>query len=129
MSEDQNEVGLEEVAGDTTGRALALNNDDALAELKKEVQEEFITSDREVYKEALRSLMVQEQKLNRQRDEIVKQVEQDIKQLHEARVALDGAFKDGTLQSAQDARGVIREVGRRTATALVEREFGGFSDE
>lgn len=123
MSEDQNQVGLEEVAGETTGRALALNNDDALAELKKEVQEEFITSDREVYKEALRSLMVQEQKLNRQRDEIVKQVEQDIEQLRAARAALDEAFRNGTLHSAQDARGVVREVGRRTATALVEREF------
>ena len=105
-------------------RALALNNDDALAELKKEVQEEFITSDREVYKEALRGLMVHEQKLKRQLSEIQKQIKDEIEQLEQSRTALDQAFKDGSLQSAQDARGVIREVGRRTALASVEAEFG-----
>jgi len=91
----------------TTGNALALNTQETLEQLNQEVQSEFITSDREVYKEGLRSLLVQEQKLLKQKASI----EQDIKQLHTTRDALGEAFKNGTLHSVEDVRGVVRTVG------------------
>lgn len=50
-----------------TSTALALNNEETLHSLQKEVMDEFVTSDREVYKAALRSLVTQEQKLNKQK--------------------------------------------------------------
>ena len=86
--------------------ALSLNSDAVKNELMKEVQDEFLTSDREVYKAGLRSLVIQEQKLNKQ----IASIQKDIKELHEAREALGQAFTDGELQSVEDARGVVRKV-------------------
>jgi hypothetical protein len=94
----------------STSTALALNSQESLDALKKEVMDEFITSDKEVFKAAMRSLLTQEQKLNKQKASI----DQDIEQLHKARAALEEAFKNGTLHSAEDARGVVRTVGKRT---------------
>lgn len=99
-----------------TGTALALNSEESLKAIQQEVMDEFITSDKEVYKEGLRSLLVQEQKLNRQKAEIDK----DIEVLHQARAALDEAFRNGTLHSVEDARGVVRSVGRRGANLADE---------
>jgi ribosomal protein S24E len=64
-----------------------------------------------VYKEALRSLLAHEQKLN----SIISDVKDEIAQLAEARKELDVAFKNGTLHGAHDARGIVRTVGRRIA--------------
>ena len=71
------------------GTALALNTNETLAKLQKEVTEEFVTSDHEVYKEALRSLLVQEQKLQKQ----IADIQREIKDLDSAKVALDDAFR------------------------------------
>lgn len=94
--------------------ALALNNQEIVDSIVKEVQEEFITSDREVFKAGLRSLLVQEQKLLGQ----ISQINSEIEHLHQARDALTEAFKAGTLHSVQDARGVVRKVKRE-----LERDF------
>lgn len=99
--------------------ALALNNQETLDTLKKEVQEEFVTSDREVYKVGLRSLLVQEQKLQRQ----IEEIKGEIKHLHDAREALDEAFKNGSLHSVADARGVVRQVRQSLANTIVDAEF------
>lgn len=93
---------------ETKSTALALNTQEALTEIQQEVQNEFITSDREVYKEGLRSLLVQEQKLRRQ----ISQIEKEIGELHQAKLLLDEAFKNGTLHSVEDARGIVRKVRR-----------------
>lgn len=85
--ETQNEAGLAEIAGEaseTASTALALNSQETLKELQKEVHEEFVTSDREVYKEGLRSLTIQEQKLRKQ----IAEIEREIAQVHEAKQAL-----------------------------------------
>lgn len=103
-----------------TSTALSLNNNEMLSNLQKEVMEEFITSDREVYKEALRSLLVSEQKLERQ----ITEIENEIADLQVAKAALDEAFRNGTLHSAQDARGIVRTVGQRTA----KRNFDDLED-
>lgn len=99
--------------------ALALNDDQALAALQKEVAEEFVTSDREVYKKGLRSLMTQEQQLQKQ----IRSIEAEIKQLHETRVALDEAFKNGSLQSIEDARGITRSVRAKSVSDRIDRSF------
>ena len=108
-------------ANQQTGTALALNSDEKLQTLKKQVQDEFVTSDEEVYKEGLRSLLVQKQKLLQQKATI----DDDITHLDAAQAALDAAFKNGTLHSVQDVKGVIRTVGKRAATRSVDEEFGG----
>lgn len=97
MSEDQTY---------TPGTALAINNQEKIDRIIKEVQDEFITSDEEVFKAGLRSLTVQEQKLLKQRASI----DADIQHLNAARSALTEAFKAGELHSVQDARGVVRKV-------------------
>lgn len=89
--------------------ALALNTQQTVDQIIKEVQDEFITSDREVYKAGLRSLLIQEQKLNQQKA----QIDNEIAQLREASNALTEAFKSGTLHSVSDARGVVRKVNSR----------------
>lgn len=89
--------------------ALALNTQQTVDQIIKEVQDEFITSDREVYKAGLRSLMIQEQKLNQQKA----QIDNEITQLREASNALTEAFKSGTLHSVSDARGVVRKVNKK----------------
>jgi uncharacterized protein with PIN domain len=95
--------------------ALALNSDETLAELQKEVEDEFITSDKEVYKEALRSLKVTEQKLKKQ----INEIHGELKDLEKAKQALDHAFKNGELHSVEDARGVTRTV----ASKIVDNQF------
>lgn len=111
MSEDQN----------TQSTALALNTQETVDQIMKEVHEEFIASDREVYKAGLRSLLVQQQKLDAQ----IAQIKSEIDHLHQARDALTEAFKGGTLHSVSDARGVVRKVKRG-----LEKEFASnFIDE
>lgn len=107
-----------------TGTALALNTQETLDQIKKEVHDEFITSDKEVYKEGLRSLLVQEQKLLKQKADMNAEIDSDIEKLKLTREALDQAFKDGSLHSVEDVRGVVRTVGRRASTRAVEAEFG-----
>lgn len=102
-----------------TGTALALNSEETLQQLNKEVQDEFVTSDQEVYKEGLRSLLVQKQKLLKQRASI----DDDIAQLDNATIALGEAFKNGSLHSVEDVKGVVRTVGRKAATRAVSDEF------
>lgn len=109
---------------ETKSTALALNTQETLNAIKKEVHDEFITSDKEVYKEGLRSLLVQEQKLLKQKADMSAEIDTDIEKLKLTREALDEAFKNGTLHSVEDLRGVVRTVGRRAATARVEAEFG-----
>lgn len=89
--------------------ALALNTQEIADKLMEEVQAEFLTSDREVYKAGLRSLLIQEQKLLQQKASI----DADIRQLNEARNALSDAFKSGQLHSVSDARGVVRKVNQK----------------
>jgi uncharacterized protein YlxW (UPF0749 family) len=104
-------------------KALALNNNETLKSLQKEVMDEFITSDREVYKEALRSLLAQEQRLNQQRIDLNKELDEEMAQVAEAKKLLDASFKDGTLHSVQDARGIVRTVGRNSANQRIEKMF------
>lgn len=104
-----------------TGTALALNSDETLQQLNREVQDEFITSDKEVYKEGLRSLLVQKQKLLRQ----IESINTDIKQLDAAAAALGVAFKSGELHSVEDVKGVVRTVGKRAAIRSINEEFEG----
>ncbi len=92
----------------TTGTALAINTQEKVDRIIKEVQDEFITSDEKVYKAGLRSLIIQEQKLIKQKNSI----DTDIKHLHDARDALTLAFKNGELHSVEDARGVVRSVNK-----------------
>jgi flagellar biosynthesis/type III secretory pathway chaperone len=101
-------------ANQQTGTALALNSDETLQSLKKQVQDEFVTSDKEVYKEGLRSLLVQKQKLLQQ----IATINDDIKHIDATQAALDEAFKAGTLHSVQDLKGVIRTVSRSAARAV-----------
>lgn len=96
--------------------ALALNSDQLMKQIKKEVQNEFVTSNQEVYKAGLRSLIVQEQKLEQQ----INNIKNEIKQLHAAREALDEAFKTGVLHSVTDARGIVRKV---SAQIAVDADF------
>lgn len=107
-----------DLSGEVKSTALALNTNETLQNLQKEVMDEFVTSDREVYKAALRSLLTQEQKLNKQKASIDK----DIDQLKQVRAALDESFKNGTLHSAEDARGVVRTVGKRAVSITEEFE-------
>ena len=93
----------------STSTAVALNSEELLSQIKKEVQDEFVTSNQEVYKAGLRSLIVQEQKLQQQ----ITSINAEIAQLHEARAALDEAFRTGVLHSVTDARGVVRKVNSR----------------
>lgn len=100
--------------------ALMLNSQEAIDSILKEVQEEFITSDREVFKAGLRSLMIQEQKLLQQKASI----DADIVVLGQARDALTEAFRKGELHSVSDARGVVRTVNSKIA-----RDFNINDDE
>jgi uncharacterized protein (UPF0335 family) len=99
--------------------ALALNSDQLIKQIKKEVQNEFLTSNQEVYKAGLRSLIIQEQKLEKQ----IAQIKSEIKHLHEAREALDDAFKTGALHSVTDARGVVRKVSAKIALSEIDADF------
>ena len=110
---------INQETGEVTSTALALNSNEVLSSLQKEVMDEFLTSDREVYKEALRSLYLQEQKLKQQ----IADVESDIKELHAAKAALDDAFKNGTLRSTTDARGIVRTVRSNSASRRVDDAF------
>ncbi len=92
----------------TQSTAMTINDQSVVEKLLKEVQDEFVTSDREVYKAGLRSLMIQEQKLLGQ----IAQINADIAHLHQAREALTTAFMNGSLHSVSDARGVVRKVNR-----------------
>lgn len=94
--------------------ALIINNQEAVDQIRKEVEEEFITSDREVYKAGLRSLLIQEQKLTAQ----IAEINAEITHLHQASDALTEAFKNGQLHSVSDARGVVRSVRRE-----LEKDF------
>lgn len=111
MPEDQNSVST----------ALAINAE-AVEQIQKEVQDEFITSNKEVYKAGLRSLIIQEQKLVKQKASI----DNDIAQLGAARDALTEAFKNGDLHSVEDARGVVRTVNKKISTNdfNVDDDFG-----
>lgn len=99
-------INHENKSGDKVTTALAVNGEDVRSQIMKEVQEEFVTSDRKVYKAGLRSLMIQEQQLNKQKVEIDK----EINELRAARDALGEAFTKGELQSVEDARGVTMYV-------------------
>lgn len=114
MSEDQNQ---------NTGTALALNSQEKIDRIVKEVQDEFLTSDEEVFKAGLRSLLVQEQKLVKQKAKITADIDADLQHLADARVALTNAFKTGELHSVEDARGVVRKVKRE-----LEKDFASNID-
>lgn len=104
-----------------TGTAVSLlNSQETVDQIQKEVMDEFITSDREVYKAGLRSLLVHQQKLEQQKASI----DAEIAHLALARDALTEAFKNGSLHSVSDARGVVRKVKKE-----LEKEFvSGYSD-
>ena len=109
MSEDQK-----------TGTAVSLlNSQETVDQIQKEVMDEFITSDREVYKAGLRSLLVHQQKLEQQKE----QIDAEIAHLQQANAALTEAFKNGTLHSVADARGVVRKVKRE-----LEKDFASNID-
>jgi len=103
--------------------ALALNTQEAVEQIQKEVMDEFVTSDREVYKAGLRSLLIQQQKLEQQKN----QIDAEITHLHSARDALTEAFKTGVLHSAADARGVVRKVRKELekdfASGMIDDDF------
>lgn len=100
--------------------ALMINTQETIDQIKKEVENEFVTSDREVYKAGLRSLLIQEQKLTAQ----IASINAEITHLHQASDALTEAFKSGQLHSVADARGVVRSVKRE-----LEKDFNsGMSD-
>lgn len=128
MSDNNQNTSLEDLAGitasenveeDTSSKAITLNSDEKLTALKQEVVDEFETSDSEVYKEGLRSILEQEQQLKKQ----IRIIENEIRELHSARSALDEAFKSGELKSVEDARGITRTVREKRTMRNVDRSF------
>lgn len=85
---------------------IELQGKELITQLKKEVRDEFVTSDQNVYKEGLRTLAIKEQGLNKQ----INKLKAEVAQLDEMREALDQAFMRGDLHSIKDARGVVRQV-------------------
>lgn len=110
MSTENTTPTLEELAGiippESPSTALSLNSDEVLSAIQQEVVDEFQTSDKEVYKVGLRSILEQQQQYEKQ----IRYIQSEITDLQANRKALDNAFKNGELKSVDDMRGVTRSV-------------------
>ncbi len=87
-------------------KSLVINSAETVKQLNEEVRKEFITSSEEVYKEALRSLITQENQLLKQLDTIRK----DREELSFVSTELEQAFVDGKLISMEDAKRICKEA-------------------
>lgn len=85
---------------------LAVNTRERVQALTQEVLAEFKTSSDEVYKESLRSLIEQQNKLLKQVDDIRK----DIEEVEECKKALEAAFVSGALLSMDDALKTVKRA-------------------
>lgn len=85
---------------------LAVNTRERVQALTQEVLAEFKTSSDEVYKESLRSLIEQQNKLLKQVDDIRK----DIEEVEECKKALEAAFVSGVLLSMDDALKTVKRA-------------------
>lgn len=74
-----------------------------LEQLQKEVDEEFLASKHEAYKEGLHSIISDIENLNREKERI----DYSINRMQEKREKLDEAFKDGTLRDKEDLRNLM----------------------
>lgn len=85
---------------------LSKPSEEEIKKIQDEIREEFYTSSRSVYKEGLRSLIVQEQKLTQQ----IEKINLEIQELQKVKEALTTAYINGELRSVTDLHGVIRRV-------------------
>ena len=86
--------------------ALALPKEEVVKKLNQEVQDEYTTSSEEVYKEAKRSLVEQENLLLKQMDTI----RRDTEIVKFVGKALEKAFINGDLISEEDAKRVSKQA-------------------
>lgn len=93
-------------------KSLVVNSKETVRKLNEEVRNEFITSSSEVYKEALRSLIKQENILLKQIDTI----RQDRDELSFVTTELERAFVEGNLISMEDAKRICQEAKREFKT-------------
>lgn len=82
------------------------NTQDSLKRLNEEVRAEYIKTQEDVYKEALRSLLNQEANLSAQ----IASIQKEVLEVIAAKQVLEKAYLEGKLQTKQDARKIVQEA-------------------
>lgn len=92
-----------DIIDNKTGTLITEVPSEKLKKLNEEVKSEFNTSKDSVYKEALRSLILLEDKYKKQ----INQIQNDLEKVGKVKVKLEEAYLAGELISREDAKKAI----------------------